>query len=516
MYWRLLVILLVSVSCANIKEFKGGPVDKQAPRVIINKSSPNNQLHYYPRSIELSFDEWVSLQNPSQNIIISPSLEFPPKYKLVGKKLVISFDSKEKLQDNTTYTVFLGSAIQDITERNVASSVKYVFSTGSFIDSMRLSGIVQDPLSKSPKDKVLVTLYDDLSDTAFTNKKPRYFTYTNKEGQFKFENLKAGDYRLYSLMDNNLNYYFDQKSESYAFHPDIIHVDSMAYRQTIILQHTIELLPLKIVNKIQKNGLSKILFNHLPNDISVYSIPNGEAIPYSYAADTVLLYNIYPDTVQVQLKTEETIDTLQLIPISNYRNKTYKLSCISTRLKPNENPLFTVLVPIKKINAQSIYAEPKAKLLHWVVDSTDYRKSTLQLEPKSQNYKIVFDSAAIVLLDSSYNMKDTFNIEFLDAARFSSIDLTIDSLESNTDYILHLVKDKSIMERQYFRTNSTQHNIQLEYILPGKYDLRLIQDKNNNKTWDGGNFKNKTLPEKVMLWQIGELRADWKLKLELK
>lgn len=124
------------------------------------------------------------MQNPSQNIIFSPNLEYPVKYKLKGKAVLIEFDDKEVLRDSTTYSISFGSAIEDISEKNTSNNFKFVFSTGNYIDSIELKGKVVDAFSGEPLDKILVTLYDDLSDTAFTKR-----NHCISVSQIKMENL---------------------------------------------------------------------------------------------------------------------------------------------------------------------------------------------------------------------------------------------------------------------------------------------------------------------------------------
>ena len=51
-----------------------------------------------------------------------------------------------------------------------------------------------------------------------------------------------------------------------------------------------------------------------------------------------------------------------------------------------------------------------------------------------------------------------------------------------------------------------------EYIKPGKYTFRLIEDLNKNDIWDTGNYLKKIKPEPVYYFPSElEVRANWDL-----
>lgn len=149
----LFTLLIWISSCANIKPITGGDDDHIPPKIIKEKSTPNYQKNFASRKIILHFDEWVKLDNPTANIIVSPTTEYPLNYTLKGKTLIVKLNEKETLKENTTYSIQFGDAIQDITANNKASTIKYVFSTGDYIDSLMIRGIVKDakPYSRLPK-----------------------------------------------------------------------------------------------------------------------------------------------------------------------------------------------------------------------------------------------------------------------------------------------------------------------------------------------------------------------------
>ena len=54
------------------------------------------------------------------------------------------------------------------------------------------------------------------------------------------------------------------------------------------------------------------------------------------------------------------------------------------------------------------------------------------------------------------------------------------------------------------------NNYNFELLNSGKYIVRLIEDVNENREWDTGNYLKKIQPEKVIyFWKEIDLRANW-------
>ena len=131
-----LAITLILVSCAQIRPLSGGEKDIEAPKEL--ESTPlNGATNFIENTIEVNFDEFIKLTNLTSQLIVSPLMETPPEVMVKGKKLIIKL--KSELAANTTYSINFGNSISDITENNVFPNYKYVFSTGSFIDSLSYS-----------------------------------------------------------------------------------------------------------------------------------------------------------------------------------------------------------------------------------------------------------------------------------------------------------------------------------------------------------------------------------------
>ena len=67
------VVAILMIRCANVVSPSGGPKDIKAP-VVLEASPANNSTNFKGRSIHLTFDEFVTLNNPSNNVLISPPM----------------------------------------------------------------------------------------------------------------------------------------------------------------------------------------------------------------------------------------------------------------------------------------------------------------------------------------------------------------------------------------------------------------------------------------------------------
>ena len=203
--------------CANAVAPTGGPKDETPPKVVA--TVPENQsVNFIGKKIELTFDEYITLENANQNVMISPPLSEKPDIKLKNKTVIIKF--KETLAANTTYTINFGAAIKDLHEGNQLKDYVYSFSTGDHIDTLCIAGTVLYAEDKKPVEGAYVSLYaadrDNLDSLPMTTV-PNYLTKTDKEGKFSLNGLADKKYLVFALKDANANLYFDLPNEEVAF-----------------------------------------------------------------------------------------------------------------------------------------------------------------------------------------------------------------------------------------------------------------------------------------------------------
>ena len=305
--------MLGFMRCANVVSPSGGPKDTIPP--IVLQSVPENQTaNFHDKEIHITFDEYVTLNNPNSNIFISPPLEKNPEYRLSGKSLIIKF--KEALKPDVTYSINFGESIKDLHEGNVFKNYSFVFSTGENIDTLTLEGKLLQAVDHKPSADFYVMLYADVNDTLSIDSlpylmKPYYATKSDKEGNFKFSGLKEGDYLIFALKDENSNMRFDLPNENIAFldslvrpihnAQSIIHNDSVKQEvnkiEPVVLYSFLEedTVQKLLKKEIVEDGLLRFVFNRPAQNVKIEvleSLPDTFNILKTYSAnyDTINWY----------------------------------------------------------------------------------------------------------------------------------------------------------------------------------------------------------------------------------
>ncbi len=220
-YWLILCLTLpVLLSrCAQVAQPPGGKKDTLAPRLL--KSIPTNrQVNYTGRVVELQFNEYVNIENLQQKTVITPQDSNTFQTKLLPQGLRITFN--KPLQLNTTYTINFSDAIKDITERNIATETKVVFSTGPKLDSLGLTGTATDAETRLPVKNVVVGLFAPTDTLPITRKRPGYFARTDTLGRYLIENVRADTYKIFAFNDVDLNLVNNTPGERIGFRDSLL------------------------------------------------------------------------------------------------------------------------------------------------------------------------------------------------------------------------------------------------------------------------------------------------------
>ena len=214
-----LLVFLLLVSCAKMGQPDGGWFDEIPPKVI-GASPADGAVNVNQKKINIYFDEFIKLDNPSEKVVVSPPQLEQPEIKGAGRRIQISL--VDSLKANTTYTIDFSDAISDNNEGNPMGNYTYSFSTGAAIDTMEVSGHVLESENLEPVKGILVGLYADHADSAFRTKPMLRVSRTDSRGRFVIKGVAPGSYRIYALQDQDGDYKFSQKSEKIAFSHDII------------------------------------------------------------------------------------------------------------------------------------------------------------------------------------------------------------------------------------------------------------------------------------------------------
>ena len=442
----ILAIALLLVGCANVVMPSGGPKDTKSP-VVLEASPANNSTDFKGKTIHLTFDEFIVLNNPSNNVMISPPMSKKPTYRTSGKTLIIKFE--EQLQPNTTYSINFGDAIKDLHEGNIFKGYTFNFSTGASIDSLSLKGKVISASELKPMDGMVVGLYSDDNESVTLDSlpykiKPNYITTTDKNGEFEFSGLADKEYLVFALKDANSNLIYDLPNEEIAFCSDLIKPyyidnqiitkpvsdtiqnDSIAANDSILIKVD-SILEVKkpdypiyeLFSFIQEDSVQKLFKKELVEEgllrfVFRYPAPNVtinalESLPdtfnitpvYSMRKDTVLWYftpckdslwisindgvNI-SDTTHYSLKPRENASRRRRRQEENaVKRLTVKNNLKANKLKPEQPLIFVFNEPIIKVN------QPDSMLF---VENNDtiYRKQQFEkLDEYGFKYQIVND-----------------------------------------------------------------------------------------------------------------------------
>lgn len=209
----LLAVFLLG-SCARMGQPDGGWYDETPPR-ILGAAPADKGTNVKSQKISIFFDEFIQIENATEKVVVSPPQLETPEIVASGKRIRIEL--LDSLKPNTTYTIDFSDAITDNNEDNPLGNYTYSFSTGDAIDTLEVSGKVLQAKDLEPVKGILVGLYSDLSDTAFTTKPMLRVSRTDGSGRFVIKGVAPGTYRVYALQDADGNYLFNQKSEMLAF-----------------------------------------------------------------------------------------------------------------------------------------------------------------------------------------------------------------------------------------------------------------------------------------------------------
>ena len=210
---------LLLASCAKMGQPDGGWFDETPPHVI-GASPADGGVNVKEKKVNIYFDEFIKVDNPTEKVVVSPPQLEVPEIKASGKRIQVSL--LDSLKPNTTYTIDFSDAISDNNEGNPLGNYTYSFSTGEAIDTMEVSGYVLESENLEPIKGILVGLYADQADSAFKTKPMLRVSRTDSRGRFVIKGVAAGTYRIYALQDMDGNYMFNQKSEKIAFCHDLI------------------------------------------------------------------------------------------------------------------------------------------------------------------------------------------------------------------------------------------------------------------------------------------------------
>lgn len=513
---------LILLSCAQIVPLTGGDKDINPPKEI--ESTPTNgSINFFEKTITIEFDEYIKLTNVTSQLIVSPLMETPPEILVKGKKLVIKL--KSELTTNTTYSLNFGNSITDITENNVFPNYKYVFSTGTYIDSLSYSGTIVNSFDLSEKENIYVLLYDQFGDSVPYKELPRYVALTDKEGVFSITNIAHDTYNFFAINDINGNYLFDLPNEEIGFKNEKITLDSSSSDNIIYIFE--EESDLQFLDKIEhkKYGKIDVRFNVPTKDLKITplnklfneELENWSINENNKTGDSLTIWlwpNAVKDLEHLELEFKdgnEIIDTIEIdmIDKSEFKDTSFQIiTNISGSFDLAKNIILTINRPFVKYQTDSIKLfEDSVLVTTSYFEDIGLRKFELAYDFKENtNYQLFIPPGTFTdMLDLK---NDTLKIDFKTKSEsdYGVINLDINP-NFSSNYIVQLFKNhKLIKESHYKEAIKTNY----KYLLPGSYELKLIIDSNGDEKWSTGIYLDGLQPEKVIYYEKEiKIRANW-------
>lgn len=501
-------------ACAQTGMPPGGPKDTQPPRVV--NATPNfGETNVKSQSFSLEFDEFVVPNQLSTELIINPPLPKGSTPVVRGKKLTIPFS--DSLQLNTTYIINLRKAIKDLNEGNVLDSNLWVFSTGNYLDSGSIKGQIVNTFDNELLPNVWVMLYSDDGDSLAYKQQANYLTQSDEQGLFEFSYLRKNKtFNVVALEDENADYLFSLPTESIAFYDSRISVGNDSIRLYCFKERN-SLIYVKEFRQLDKYRL-KLTFSQAVQSFNLKGIGfelDSDYPKIEYPVDSIYVNIKYsaesPDSLLMALEIEgASSDTLNLI--STFKDST------NTKVRINLSDFGIATSCLDLFSVKSIYSVDSA--FAFLINESDTLRCTINTDSSEQRFcihipELVEGSFDLLIQDSIfYNAEGMFNdsmkfpIELLSKA--SAPDIYLD-LATEGNYLVDLLDSKkNQLKRVVYRDSLVFSDVK-----PGKYILRVIEDKNKNGFWDSGSYANKKQPEPVYYYPNEiELKKGFDLSLD--
>ncbi len=495
-------------ACASIVAPSGGPKDEQAPGIV--ELSPSNfTVQFQSSRVEMVFDEYIKVKNLESELIVSPPLKNTPKATVKGKTLLIQIE--DTLRANTTYTFNFGNAIVDLNEGNPLEDFKYIFSTGSFIDSLSLQGIVNPVYEEKLPEKMWLLAYrinENWNDSVPFLSKPEYLAQI-KNQNFKISHMSKGHYLLLAIEDKNRNYMLDA-NEFQGFakahsSSDSGHVELFAFRP---------LDPLKFKG-LRQRGVDRVnlLYNRkiYQDDSLKIFIDSGNVANYQINQDTAFFYlDSARDSLRLIASHRYGSDTTNLLLQKSDTNK------IRVHLFPESNisPVDTLRIissrPIVGIDSSRIYIHKDSLLPSFRLAHSNGKVFLFFEMEQETPYLIRVDSGALWDRLGATNDSTGFIVLQNSEETYGSLQV---AKELHGNYIIELISKPGQVVR---KVSASHFPVNIKHLKAGTYKLRLIEDLNNNGRWDPGNFLKSLQPEPCKYYTSPiEIRSNWELELSL-
>ena len=551
--------VMFSHSCANTTTPpSGGPKDTIPP--VITKLNPlagTINVPTHKTKLELTFNEYVVVKDP-KSLFLSPPLEKSPKFKIKNKSVVVYFEND--LDSNRTYTLDVTNAIADNNEGNMFPGYTLVFSTGDRIDSMMVTGTVQDCNTLQPIKGATVMLYKDQADSAVFFKRPDAAMKTDDWGYFCLRNIQDTIYRMYALIDENNNNMYDPETEKIAFLDSLVKPvmkvnDTLPELQKYDMKDTVCCLARKseyelnvfkekpskqmIVNKERIGERTAYITFMAPyaqiDSIWIKGVPQDKLITqFNLEQDSLEIWvndpRKQPDTLFLNVNYLKT-DTLGVLNPFTEEIKLVKPKKLPGKTsqkdikKEDTTAVFTIDAKPENIEQYGFVMEFKYPVVETAFDSLGFRFLNPRQQESKGAYTVTRDSLNLRKyvvrpkdkllpgyeyylkvphrkfkdINGFYNDSTEVKVSLPNDDKLSTMILKMSNVKNK--YIVDLLDEKRAnVLRSYIIDSDT--DLLFPYLKAGKYSIRITEDLNRNGLVDTGILLEHKQPEKVRFYKL--------------
>lgn len=540
---RTKIILYLSLiliwSCANQLPPSGGEVDKIPPEVI--ETYPTNRtINFNDKYFIIKFSEYVDRLSVQNAIFISPALKYELEFSWSGKTLELEF--RDTLQQNTTYTVTIGTDVVDINNRNkLAKPYSFTFSTGNKIDTAKISGIVYN---NNPSG-VMIYAFRNVNEFDPEKIKPNYISQVGIDGKYQLSGLGIGDYKIFALKDKAQDLFYNANEDEYGIQAKEIEIDStnQVYTNVNFLLTKEDITKPKLTSALMKDrnhfliqfdkAIDSTKVNskkfHLWDSTSNKKI-NAKYF-YKYDAKANQFYVAFDDTISFQNylfvatdiidlnKNKTTVDKIQFVyknekdtlinkPVKvfgEYENEKFDY------LRPEINIQFSDGIDFNEVNSRIRIEDNNKNNLSFDLAKVDDALFNILINAKIKqgtDYNLFFNATGLKdfsdkSIDTTYKFKITSNSEMDFSGVFGKVET-----DENEEVIINL---KPVTTKNKYQSKIDEDkNFSFDKVVPGKYLLWTYKDKNKNGKYDYGKIKPFEYSEEFYFYpDTLNLRARW-------
>lgn len=456
------VIFTVS-GCAQIVPPTGGPRDSLPP-VLVAAMPKDSTLNFKGKKIVLAFDEYIQVDRPQEEIIVSPTPKTPPRIEAKLKEVTVTI--ADTLEENTTYSINFGRSLKDLNEGNPYKNFTYLFSTGSYLDSGSLQGRVVIAHTGRPDSTLIVMLHRNLDDSAVAKESPRYYARLDSAGMFRFNNISNGEYHLFALKDQGGQRMYTRGSDLFAFYSEKIIVGDSNVLKPVLYAFAEE----------EESGLSRG-----GKTTGSTSRTTGKSTPKK---EKKLTY-----TTSLEANQQDLLSDLRI---------TFSDSLVEF----DETKLHFTDTAFTAISGYSLEADSTGKLISFKYPWRENETFNLILEKE-----IASDSSGLQLAQS-----DTITFTTKKRSDYGALKARLVNLDTVQRVVLLFYKADKLDQAK----PALSKEVNFELFNPGEYEIRVLYDSNGNGKWDTGNYWTKRQPEKIISFpKKHNIRPNWDNEITL-